>query len=157
PRHATETTHGQTGSAKDPLGGHHIRPKSTGPRASEASGAHDRDRGGRDKRPPWGVTTYGQSLRTHERAKRAAHATETGGGEVNSTPMVQRKSPGESENLPVKREQTLPAEVVAREGVREIVEAELEDEEATDALAEVTPATDEELDAIEAQLVPSRL
>ncbi|MFO7566950.1 MAG: RNA polymerase factor sigma-32 [Enhygromyxa sp.] len=67
--------------------------------------------------------------------------------------MVQRKSPGEGENLPVKREQTLPAEVARRE----VVEAELEDEGAAqDALAEVAPATDEELDAIEATL-PTRL
>lgn len=69
--------------------------------------------------------------------------------------MAQRKSPGSGEkNLPAKREQTLPAEVVRRE----IVEPELEEtdqaEANTDALAEVAPATDEELDAIEATLLP---
>jgi RNA polymerase sigma-32 factor len=64
--------------------------------------------------------------------------------------MVQQKGPGEGENLPVKREQTLPAEVVRPD----VVEAELDADE--DALAEVAPATDEELDAIEATLVPSR-
>ena len=72
---------------------------------------------------------------------------------VDSAPMVQRKTPAEGENLPVKREQTLPAEVVRPE----VVEPELEEEEGepdTDALADVTPATDEELDAIEATLVP---
>jgi RNA polymerase sigma-32 factor len=73
--------------------------------------------------------------------------------------MAQRKSPGEGDNLPVKREQTLPAEVVRTEVVRrEVVEPELEEAEelqpATDALADVSPATDEELDAIEATLVP---
>lgn len=74
---------------------------------------------------------------------------------VDSAPMAQRKSPGSGEkNLPAKREQTLPAEVVRRE----IVEPELEEtdqaEANTDALAEVAPATDEELDAIEATLLP---
>lgn len=72
---------------------------------------------------------------------------------VDSAPMVQRKSPAEGENLPVKREQTLPAEVVRRE----VVEPEIEEDEGepdTDALADVAPATDEELDAIEATLVP---
>jgi RNA polymerase sigma-32 factor len=63
-----------------------------------------------------------------------------------------RKTPADGDNLPVKREQSLPAEVVRHE----VVEPELDEdsEPGTQALADVSPATDEELDAIEATLVP---
>ncbi len=69
--------------------------------------------------------------------------------------MAKRKSPADGEHLPVKREQAVPATVVGRE----VVEAEIEDEDESgrEALADVSPATDEELDAIEASLGPAKL
>ncbi len=70
--------------------------------------------------------------------------------------MAKRNSPADGDNLPVKRESSIPATV----GKRKVVEAEVEDqdkdEESAAALADVSPATDEELDAIEASL-PAKL
>jgi RNA polymerase sigma-32 factor len=69
--------------------------------------------------------------------------------------MAKPKPPGDGESLPVKREQSVPAKPASRE----VVEAEVaddDDESGAEALADVSPATDEELDSIEASLVPSR-
>ena len=66
--------------------------------------------------------------------------------------MAKPKTPTEGENLPVKRESTLPASVGSREVVDAEVAEEDEDDDAEAVLAEVSPATDEELDEIEASL-----